>query len=135
MNIINLLLGKFRQCLGTFTMLLVDGFSETGIFRHLSDYVSGFRNSGIPKFMTVIILFFFQYVQDFHVDLKLAPKNSEKVFCFLDNCIWIGIVKFSPSRTGYILSAANVLTNSAKISHVNKGDFCRLSWLGSDQSI
>ena len=34
---------RFQQCLGTFTILLVEASSETGLFRHLSDYVFGVR--------------------------------------------------------------------------------------------
>ena len=29
------------QCLGAFTMLLVEGYCETALFRHLSDLVFG----------------------------------------------------------------------------------------------
>ena len=71
----------------------------------------------------------------FHLDFKNAVKNSEKVFCFRDNCIWIGIVKLSLLRTGYFSSAANVLTSSTKILHVNKREFFQLHRLGSDQWI
>ena len=41
------------------------------------------------------------------VDFKNLAKNSENIFCFWDNCIWIGIIKFSLLRTGYFSSAAN----------------------------
>ena len=58
MNMINWLLGRFLQSLGTFTMLLVEGSYETGIFRHLSHYVFGFPNFEIPKSMTVIFFLF-----------------------------------------------------------------------------
>ena len=64
-----------------------------------------------------------------------AAKKLEKVFCFWDNCIWIGIVRLSLLRTGYISSAANVLKSSPNIIHANKRDFFRLSWPGSDQWI
>ena len=33
----------FQQCLGKFTILLVEASSEMGLFRHLSDYVFGVR--------------------------------------------------------------------------------------------
>ena len=64
-----------------------------------------------------------------------APKISENVFCFWDNCIWIGILKLSPWRTRYFSSEANVLTSSPKILHVNKRDFFLLSFLGGDRQI
>ena len=58
----------------------------------------------------------------FKLDFENAGKSWGKVFCYLDNCIWIGIVKLSLLRTGYFSSAANVLTSSPKIWHANKRD-------------
>ena len=78
--------------------------------------------------------FFWKYLK-FNEDFKNGAKNGEKVFCFWDNCIWIGIVKVSLLRTGYFSSAANVLTSSPNIRHVNNRDFFQLNWLGSDESI
>ena len=101
MNMIKVLWWIFQQCLGTFTILLVEASSETGLFRHLSDYVFGVR----------------------------------KIFSFWDNCIWIGIVKLSLLRTGYCKSAANVLTSSPNVFHLNKRDFFQLIWLANDQWI
>ena len=66
---------------------------------------------------------------------KNAAKNWEIDFSFLDNYIWIGIVKLSLLRTGYFSSAANVLTSSPKIWHVNKRDFFQLIRLGSYERI
>ena len=63
-----------------------------------------------------------------------AVKNWEKVLFFWENCIWIGILKLSLLRTGYFSWAANLLTISPKIWHVNKRDFFRLNWLDNDQS-
>ena len=51
----------------------------------------------------------------------------QKFFCFSDNCIWIVIIKLSLLGTGYISSAANVLTSSPEISHVNKREFIWLN--------
>ena len=65
----------------------------------------------------------------FNIDLKNATKNSEKVFCFWDNCIRIGIVKLSLWRRGYFSSAGNVLTSRPKIWDVNNRDFFQLNWL------
>ena len=101
-------------------MLLLEGSSETGLFRHLSDYVFGVRNFENTKSMRVI--FFFKYLK-FQLDFKNAARNSENVFCWLNNCMRIGIVKLSLLRTGYFSSAANVLTSSPKTFHVNKRDF------------
>ena len=71
----------------------------------------------------------------FNLDFKTAAKNSEKVFCFWDYSIWIGIVKLSLLRTRYFSSAVNVLTNSPKIWQVNMKDIFQLTWSGSDQWI
>ena len=38
-------------------MLLVEGFSETWIFKHLSEYILGVRNFGNTKAVSVIFLF------------------------------------------------------------------------------
>ena len=44
----------FEISSGTFTMLLVKSSSKTGLFRHLSNYVSRVRNSGNTKAVRVI---------------------------------------------------------------------------------
>ena len=113
---------RFQEFLGTFTMLLVEGSSETGLFRHWSDYVFGVRNFENTKSTRVI------FFPKFNLDFKNAAQNWEKVFCFWGNCIRIDIVKVSLLRTGYLKSASNVLTSSPKIWHVNKRDFFRLNW-------
>ena len=102
------------------------------IFRHLSDYFFLVRNSEIQDLWASS---FWSKCSKFQLDFKNAAKNSEKVFCFWDNCIWIGIVKLSLFRTGYFSSAANVLTNSPNNLHVNQKDFYQLNWLGNDQWI
>ena len=71
----------------------------------------------------------------FNLDFKNAVTNWEEIFCFWDNCIWIGNVKLSLLRGGYFSSAANVLTSSPKFWHVNNRDFFQLNWLGNDQWI
>ena len=132
MNMIKVLLWRFDQCLGTFTILLVEASSETWLFRHLSDYVFGGRNFENTKSLRVI---FYSKCLKSNLDLKNAVKNWQKAFCFWDNFIWIGIVKLSLLRTGYFSLAANVLTSSPKIWHVNKRDFFQLNFLGSDRWI
>ena len=126
MNMIKVMLWRFEQGLGTFTMLLVKWSYETGHFRHLSNHIFGVRNFGNTKPMRVILLF-----KTFEISNRFPKwtKNWEKVFCFCDNCIWIGIVKFFLWRTRYISSPANVLTSSPKIFHVNKRDLFQLSFL------
>ena len=43
--------------LGHVYHILVEGFSETGLFRHLSNYVFGVRNFDFTKSMRVIFFF------------------------------------------------------------------------------
>ena len=57
-------------------------------------------------------------------------EKIEERFFFWHNCIWIGIVKLSLLRIGNFSSAANVLTTSPKIWHVNKRPVLKLDWLG-----
>ena len=113
-------------------MLLVEGSSETRLFRHLSNFVFGVRKFRNRKAMKVT---FFSKCWKLKLDLKNSERNWEKVFSFWDNCIWTGIVKLSLWRTGFFSSAANVLKSSPKILHVNMGDFCQLNWLCSNQWI
>ena len=102
---------RFQKWLGTFTMLLVEGSSETGLFRHLSDHV--FRVCNFEK----------KKCLKFDLDFKNGEKNWEKDFCCWGNCIWIGIVKLCILRAGYFSSVANKLTSSRKFLHVHKRDF------------
>ena len=132
MNIINVLWCRFEQCFSAFTILLVEVFSETKFFRHSSDFVFGVRNFRNKRALRVI---FFSNYSKFKVNFKNEAKSWEKVFCFLHNCIWIGIVKFSLLRTRCLSSADNVGTCSPKIWRVNKTDFFQLNWLGTDQWI
>ena len=132
MNMIKMVWCKFQQCLGTSAMLLVEGSSETGLFRHLSNHVFGVNNFQNTKAMRVI---FFSKCLKFKLDFKNAAKNWEKVFCFWDNCIWIGIVKLRLLRTAYLSSASNVLTSCTNILHVNMRHFFQINWLGRDHWI
>ena len=132
MNLIKLLQCRFQWCLCTFTMLLVKGFSQTGLFRHLSHYVFRVRNFKITKAMRAFIL---SKCLKFHLDFKNEAKISVNIFSFWDNCIWIVIVKLSLLRRGYFSLAANVLTSSPKIWHVNNRDFLQLKWICSDQTV
>ena len=79
-------------------MLLVEGSSETRLFRHLSDYVFGVRNFDKRKFMRVI--FFFKM---FNISVRFQKCNKK---------LRKSIVKLSLLRTGNFSWAANVLTTS-----------------------
>ena len=49
-NMVTVLSFIFQQCFGMFTMLLVEGSSEAGLFRHLSNHV--FQNPEDQKYMS-----------------------------------------------------------------------------------
>ena len=104
----------------------------SGTFRHLSDYVFGVRNFENTNLWGS---FFDSKYLRFNLDFKNGVKNWQKAFCFSDNWIRIGVVKFSLWRTRSFSSAANVLTSSPKILHVNKRHFFQLNWLGGDHWI
>ena len=101
----------------------------------LDIYLTTFSESVISKLQNLWTSSFLSKCSKFHLDFKNAVKNWQKVLCFWDNCIWIGIVKLSLLRRGYFSSPANGLTRSPNIFHVNKTDFLQLNWLSSDQRI
>ena len=127
---IKVLWWRFQQFSDPFTMLIVEWFSETGLFRHLPNYVFSVRNFGNAKSIGIIFSF-----QIFKISSRFQKwrKKRELFLCFWDNCIWIGIVELSLFRTEYLPSTANVLTSSPKIWYVNKRDFFHLNCLDSHQ--
>ena len=133
MNMIKVMWCWFQQRLGTFTMLFVEGSSETGLFMHLSNHVFRVRSFGNTKAMRVI--FFVSKHSKFDLDFKNAAKNWEENFPMWYNCIWSCNVKLSLWRTGQFSTVANMLTSSPKIFHVNKRDFFEHNILARDQWI
>ena len=101
-----------------------------GLFRI---YLTTFSESEISEMQNLCGSSFYSKSLKVLVDCKNAPRNWEKVFCFWDNCIWIGIVKLPLLRTGYFSLGANVLKRSQKIWHVNKRDVFQQNLLSSDQ--
>ena len=80
----------------------------------LDIYLTTFSESVISEIQNLWGSSFFAKCWKFNIYFKNAAKNWEQVFCLWDNCIWIGIVKLSLLRTGYMSSAAKVLTRSPK---------------------
>ena len=78
-------------------------------------YLTTFLESLNSEIQNLWRSFFVSKCLQFKLDFKNAFKNWGKVLCFWENCIWIGIVKFSLLRTWYSWTAANVLTTSPKI--------------------
>ena len=107
--------GRFEPCLGTFTLLFLDVYPVVPLkLVFLDFYLTTFSEYVISEIKKLWGSLFFSKYSKFNLDLKNAAKNSEKVFWYLDNCIWIGIVKLSPLRTGYFSSAANLLKRSRR---------------------
>ena len=96
----------------------------------LDIYLTKFSESVISNSMRESFL---SKCSKFHLEFGIAARNREKVFCFWDNCIWIGTVKLSLLRRWYFSSAANVLKSSTNIWYANSRDFFQLNLLGSDQ--
>ena len=96
-------------------------------------YVMTFSESVISEIQNLWWSSFHPKYYKFNLDFKNARKSSEKVFSFREYCIWIGIIKMSLLRTGYLSSTANVLKGSPKTCHVNKRNFFQLSCLESSQ--
>ena len=67
---------------------------------------------------------------DQEIDKK---KKKKKKISFQGHWIWSGGGKFSQSQTGYWSSAVNVLTNTPKISHTDKGDIFEIISLQKDE--
>ena len=70
---------------------------------------------------------------DQEIDKKKKKKKKKKKISFKVHCIWNGGGKFSQSQTGYLSLAVNVLTNTPKISHTDKGDIFEIISLQKDE--
>ena len=65
----------------------------------------------------------------------MQQKLQQKVFRFLDNCIWIRSRKISQPWIGFLSPDANVLKNTSKISHIDKRDTPQIISYHSDAKI
>ena len=119
---------RFQQYLGPFIMLTVKVSSRTGLFRNLTNHF--FHSLHYQKYISYEAPLFLMF--KFDVDFRIAVKNVEKVFCFLDNWIRIGCGKFSLLQTEYLPSAVNVLANSPKLLDITKRDIFQPSFSQSD---
>ena len=116
-NLIKVLSWRFQQCLGPFTMLLVQGSSEAGL---LDMYLTTFFavcNSEVHKQWGS---YFFSKFWELNLYFKKGKNESQKVFRVIVNYISIGCIKMSLLRREYLSSAVNVLTNISKILHITK---------------
>ena len=78
-NMVKVLSFTFQQCFSLFTVLLVQGSSETGLFRHLSNHV--FRSSYVQNYISYEGNFF-RKIFKLDLNLESGKKNSEHIFCF-----------------------------------------------------
>ena len=79
---INMVLSfRFQQCLGSFTMFLVEGSSETGLFRHLSNHI--FRSPSVQKHIIYQGHLLFWKCCKFNQDFHNAIKIGKMYFSFL----------------------------------------------------
>ena len=101
----------------------------------LDIYLTTFSESLNSEIQNLWRSFFVSKYLIFHLDFKNSVKNWGRLLCLWENCTWIGIVKFSLLRTWYSSTAANVLTSSPKILHVDKRDFFQLNLFSSDRWI
>ena len=111
-------------------------FSKVPLKRDFLDiYQIRFSQSVISEPQKLWLPSFYSKCSKFNKDFENAAKSCEKIFFFSDKCIWIGILKLPLLRTGYFLSAANMLTSSPQIWHVNKRGFFEHNFVASDQLI
>ena len=131
-NMVKVLLFSFQQCFVPFTMLLVEGSSETRFVKHLSNHV--FQSPSVQKSISYQGHLFSDNVQDWVKISKMQEKkkNREKVLCFWDNCIWRYCNKLSLLRREYLSSAGSLLRNSRNIFHITKTDFFWLNCCQND---
>ena len=78
-NMVKMASFRFQQCLIPFTMLLVEGSSQTRLLDIFLTTFFAMYNFGNTLAMTVI---FFWRCAEFYLSLKNAEKHSEKVFLF-----------------------------------------------------
>ena len=129
-NIIQKMWSRFQYCSDPSTMLLLKGPLKRDF---LEIYVTTFLESVISEIQNLWGSTLFSKCSKFDLDFKNAEKNSDKGFFFSDNIIWISIVKLPMLGTGYLSLAANVLTRSSKIWHVNNRNFFQLNCFGTHQ--
>ena len=110
----------FQHCLGTVKALFTEWCSEARSFRRLSNQL--FRSIYVRKIVRLRHSTLYSKCSKFHAHFRTAIKNSENVFCFRDNRVWI-CVKMCKLQREYLLSAVNDLKNSLKITNQNKKDF------------
>ena len=124
---------RFQQCFSLFIMLLVEGASETGLLRHLSNDVS--RIPYLQNYIGYEGHIFLKKTWKLNLDFENAEKSWEKDFFFRDMSIWRSSNKMFLLRREYLSSAVNWLSNNLQIVHITKRDFFQLDCFQSGQVI
>ena len=80
---------------------------------------------------------FFSKCWKFLVDFTILETNSENIFNFGDNWIWIGCVKHSvlAREREYLLLGVAMLTNSLKILDTTENQSCEHNFLQKDKKV
>ena len=126
---IKVLWWRFRQCFGSFNMLSVKGCSEMGLFK--IDLGTSFTLGTFQNIKAMRAFFCSKYLKT--LVFKKIAKKWEKAISFSDNYNWIGCKRSSLVQRKYLPWAFNVLTNSAKSSHVSNRDIFQLQFPESDK--
>ena len=123
---------SFEQSFGPFTMLLVEGSSETGLFRHLSNLV--FQSLYVSSEIRQLWWSSF-FLEMFKIECKFIKfkKNLRNFLRFWDNCVWKCYYKKSLLRREYLLSAVDGLSNSRETFNITLWDYLNLNILQRNQ--
>ena len=80
-------------------------------------------------------LIFFSECTRFNVNSKKGIKYSQKLFGFLENCIFIGCGKFFILGRHYLSSVVKVLASSPQIADPTKRDVFSLKLVLNDREV
>ena len=89
-------------------------------------------NFGNKRAMRLIV---FPKYSTFDVHFRNFEENSANVFCYGDNCVWIGCVKHSLLPREYLSLGVDKLSNSLKIWDTTKTKILELKLFQSDRNI
>ena len=99
---------------------------------YLSTYFAVYN---LRKIETMRLIFCCEMFETKCAECRRAAKNWEKIFSFLDNCIWISCGNFSLLQREYLSSGINVVKNGIAISNITKKDLFELKFSKSDEQI
>ena len=125
---VKLLSFRFQQCFGPFTMSLVRGSSELGLFRHLSNHIFWSR-----KFENKSALRVISFLKNFKIESKFKKIQIKIQKISFVSKIIASKNKLPLLRRKYLSSAVNGITNSPQILHITQRGFLNLYWLHSNQ--